>query len=198
MTFINKDQYLNADEKTQALFTRHSSHYGYLPNYSKLYKNRTDVMDAWSTLQNTIKSHLSELDFELITVASAIALKSSYCALAHSQILLKKYFNEAQLTTIIENQGKGVLQQYQVKMLGLAKKVVNDATTVTQNDIDELTALGLTESAVFDVIAAASARCFFAKMGDALGALPDEIFTRLGKDVTSLLVLGREISTEIT
>jgi cysteine synthase len=62
----------------------------------------------------------------------------------------------------------------------LATKVARDAATVTQGDIDSLRNAGFTDAGIFDVVAAAAWRCFFAKMPDALGARPDvNLFVKL-------------------
>jgi alkylhydroperoxidase family enzyme len=76
---------------------------------------------------------------------------------------------------------------------GLARKVAADATAVTQADIDELRAFGLTEDEVFDVVLAAAARCFFSKMLDGLGVAPDAEFRELPADVRGPLTVGRPI-----
>ena len=62
--------------------------------------------------------------------------------------------------------------------MDLAEKVVDDATSVTEADVQRLRDLGLTDKDVLDVVLAASARCFFSKTLDALGAEPDAAFLR--------------------
>jgi alkylhydroperoxidase family enzyme len=80
-------------------------------------------------------------------------------------------------------------------VVDLADKVAADATSVTQADIDRLRALGLTDTDVFDVIAAASARCFFSKALDALGTQPDARFAELEPAaLRDELTVGRPIA----
>ena len=45
--------------------------------------------------------------------------------------------------------------------MDLVGKVVDDATSIEQADIDRLRALGLSDQDILDVVLAAAARCFF-------------------------------------
>ena len=80
--------------------------------------------------------------------------------------------------------------------MDLADKVADDATAVTQADIDRLRGLGLADAEIFDVVAAASARCFFSKTLDALGVQPDARFGDLEPAaLREQLTVGRPIGT---
>jgi hypothetical protein len=48
-------------------------------------------------------------------------------------------------------------------------------------------------NATYTLVAGAAARCFFAKISDALGALPDAHFSDLAEDIKTQLVVGRQI-----
>ena len=65
------------------------------------------------------------------------------------------------------------LDEVDLAVVDLAEKVARDASSVEQADIDRLRGLGLSDAEVFDVVAAAAMRSFFAKMLDGLGAEPD-------------------------
>jgi alkylhydroperoxidase family enzyme len=78
--------------------------------------------------------------------------------------------------------------------MDLADKVAGDASSVTQADIDGLRALGLTDGEITDIVLAAAARSFFAKVLDALGAEPDERYAELDPAVREALTVGRPIA----
>ena len=44
-------------------------------------------MDKWAALQRELRCNVSNRLFELVTFAAAMALKSSYCSLAHGSTL---------------------------------------------------------------------------------------------------------------
>ena len=58
-------------------------------------------------------------------------------------------------------------------------------------DSDRLRSLGLSDRDILDVVAAASVRCFFSKMLDALCAEPDARFEELDPPLRRALTVGR-------
>jgi alkylhydroperoxidase family enzyme len=81
-----------------------------------------------------------------------------------------------------------------VAVMDLADKVADDATSVDQADVDGLRSLGLSDTEILDVVAAAAARAFFSKMLDGLGAEPDAHFAQLAPDLRDALTVGRPIA----
>ena len=77
----------------------------------------------------------------------------------------------------------------------LAERVVDDATSIEDSDLQRLRDLGLSDQDIMDVVLAATARCFLSKTLDALGVLPDanyaDDFTPAELEV---LVVGRPIA----
>lgn len=71
--------------------------------------------------------------------------------------------------------------------------MVADSSSVTRRDVDRLRRAGLRDDEVFDVVATAAARAFFAKLCDALGALPDAVFLEMEETLRARLTVGRAI-----
>ena len=105
--------------------------------------------------------------YELATVAAARRLRSSYCTLAHGSVLMDKFVAADELAAIVADHHDAGLDPVDVAVMDLADKVAQDATSVTQADVDGLRAHGLSDAEIFDVVAAAAARCFFSKELDA-------------------------------
>ena len=80
--------------------------------------------------------------------------------------------------------------------MDLAEKVADDATSVTQADIDRLREPGWTDPEILDdIVLAAAARCFFSKVLDGVGALPDrEYESKLEPELREALTVGRPIA----
>jgi alkylhydroperoxidase family enzyme len=72
--------------------------------------------------------------------------------------------------------------------------VADDATSITDADLQPLRDLGLTDTDIMDVVLAAAARCFFSKTLDALGVRPDAKYAKLEPEVREALVVGRPIA----
>ena len=59
---------------------------------------------------------------------------------------------------------------------------------ISAEQVDELRSeFGLSEADIFDIAAIASARCFFTKVLDAVGSLPDEALLKSNEDLTTRL-----------
>ncbi len=86
------------------------------------------------------------------------------------------------------------LEDIDVAVMGLAERVVDDATSIGQADLQPLRDLGLTETDIMDVVLAAAARCFFSKTLDALGVRPDASYRQLSPELQEVLVVGRPIA----
>jgi alkylhydroperoxidase family enzyme len=160
-------------------------------NFERLYEPRPEVFAAWRQLVTAVKAGMDERRYELVTLAAARRLKSSYCCLAHGSILLQK-FEEPVREIALDHRAAG-LDAVDVAAMDLAEKIVDDATAIGDADLKPLRDLGLTETEIFDVVLAASIRCFFAKVTDAMGVLPDASFRELDPQVQEALVVGRPI-----
>jgi uncharacterized peroxidase-related enzyme len=164
------------------------------PNYARVFSHRPGVSAAWQELNGSIKANMDLRRYELATLAAARRLRSSYCALAHGSVLMDDYVGSEELLSIASDHHAAGLDEVDVAVMDLAEKIVDDATSVTQKDIDRLRALGLGDADIFDVVAAAAARCFFSKTLDALGAQPDSHYSELAPALREVLVVGRPIA----
>ena len=81
-------------------------------------------------------------------------------------------------------------------MMAFVDKLTRDATSVTAADVEGLRARGFSDAEIFDIAAAASARCFFSKLLDALGAEADGAYDFLEDRLKELLTPGRPMSQD--
>jgi uncharacterized peroxidase-related enzyme len=132
--------------------------------------------------------------YELATLAAARRLRSSYCMLAHGEIVREKFSDEDTLHAVVRDHRAADLDPVDVAIMDFAEKVVTDATSVTQQDIDRLRELGLTDGEIFEVAATAAARCFYSKLLDALGVQADPVYLdAFDPELRDLLAVGRPI-----
>jgi uncharacterized peroxidase-related enzyme len=162
---------------------------GHIPNFVHTFASRPDVFEAWKQLNGAIKATMDLRRYELATLAAATALNSSYCSLAHGQVLAET-FNE-DVAALVDSPAPDPVDR---AVMAFARKVVLAADTITQADIDELRALGLSDDDILDISLAAAARSFFSKTLDATGTTPDAIFkTQLPAALAEKLSVGRPI-----
>jgi alkylhydroperoxidase family enzyme len=164
-----------------------------MPMNSELaFEQRPEVLAAWVQLNTSIKEGMDLRRYELATLAAARRLRSSYCCLAHGKVLIDR-FDEPVLEIAADHRTAG-LDEVDVAVMDLAERVVDDATSIGDQDLARPRELGLSDTDIMDVVLAASARCFFSKTLDALGVLPDASFRELPEDLREVLVVGRPIA----
>jgi alkylhydroperoxidase family enzyme len=161
-------------------------------NLEVAFAERPDVYAAWVRLNGAIKASMDLRRYELATLAAARRLRSSYCCLAHGSVLAER-FGEPVREIALDHRTAG-LDDVDVAVMDLAERVVDDATSIGDDDLRPLRSLGLSEAEIMDVVLAASARCFFSKTLDALGVLPDASYAELEPAVREALVVGRPIA----
>ena len=194
MTFIQTIPEELAEADVKKMYAENIADFGYLPNYVQAFSLRPDVMEAWGQFLGTLNRHMDARRYELVTLAAARALHSSYCMLAHGSVMLQDLFSPKQLTRIAQNYQTADLTPAEVAMMAYAEQIVLDATAVTQAHIDTLRQHGFTDAEIFDIATTAAARCFFSKTLDALGAEPDESYMMLDENLREALMVGRRIS----
>jgi uncharacterized peroxidase-related enzyme len=196
MAFVDTIPVEQAAGDVRAMYERTQAALGYVPNYAKIFSHRPEVMAAWSGLLASIRGHLDTRRYELVTLAAARALRSSYCMLAHGSVLLQKFYSTEQMAAIAGDPATAELAPADVAMMAFAEKLARDASTITEADVRALREHGLTDPEIFDIAATAAARCFFSKLLDALGAEPDAAYDDLDDGLKRRLTPGRPISRD--
>ena len=159
-------------------------------NFERAFARRPEVFAAWQQLNGAIKASSDLRRYELATLAAARRLRSSYCCLAHGKVLAEQFYDYDSVPRLPDG-----LDAADRAIMAFAEQVVVDATSITQADVDELRAHGLSDDEVFDVVLAATARCFFSKTLDALGVQPDAAYAELEPSFVEPLTVGRPIAS---
>lgn len=111
--------------------------------------------------------------------------------LAHGALLRKNFFSTDELIAIVRDFRNAGLLPEEVAMMALAQKVTLRPQEVNAQDIDELRGYGLSDEEIFNVILVSTARNFFSKTLDAVGAPPDDAYQELGPELLKWLTIGR-------
>lgn len=161
-------------------------------NFERAFTERPEVYAAWVDLNTAIKESMDLRRYELATLAAALRLRSSYCSVAHGAILQDR-FGEPVLEIARDFRDAG-LSEVDVAVMSLAERVVDDATSIDDADLQPLRSLGLSEAEIMSVVLAATARCFFSKTLDALQVRADARYGELPAELLDVLVVGRPIA----
>ncbi len=193
MAFIETTPPEQASREVLEMYARQQAHFGYLPNYARVFCYRPEVMANWAALLASIRRHVDSRRFELVTFAAAQALGNSYCSLAHGRALTELLPAEDVLAIANGIEPRDLSAAERV-MMDFARKVARDACTVTAADISDLRTHGFADDEIFDIVSVAAARAFFTKVLDGLGAEPDAAYGVMDTTLRQALTMGRPIA----
>src|SRR5215469_11025390 len=153
MTYIETVPEDGATGATAEIYAADRELNGFLPNFTQAFSLRPEVYAAWKQLNAAVKSGMDLRRYEIATIAAATRLRSSYCTLAHGSVLMdKEFLSPDELTAVVSDHRSAGLDETEVAVMDLARKVVDDATSVEQADFDRLRSLGLTDKDIVDVV----------------------------------------------
>jgi alkylhydroperoxidase family enzyme len=159
-------------------------------NLERAFELRPEVYAAWRQLVEAVRTNLDDRRYELATLAAARRLRSSYCSLAHGKVLAEQFYDFESVPGLPAG-----LDDVDRAIMAFADRVVDDATAITEADVEELRRHGLSDDEIFDVVLATTIRCFFSKTLDALGVQPDAEFAGLDPVFRDALTVGRPIAS---
>ncbi len=195
MVFIETVPEAEAKGRVAEIYDADREDWGFVPNFSKVFALRPEAYAAWDQLNGSIRGVMDRRRYELATVAAAQRLKSSYCTMAHSRVLRDRFYDPNTVRDIVVDRTASGLDELDLAIMDFAEQVASDAAAITSEDADTLRRLGLSDIEILDVALAAAARCFFAKVLDAMGAAPDPEFRdMLEPDLQEAFTVGRQIA----
>jgi uncharacterized peroxidase-related enzyme len=192
MAFIETLAAEAVSEQARPMYERQRAHYGYVPNYAKVFCHRPEVMERWAALLAAIKRPMDKRRFELATFAAARALRSTLCTLAHGKALTE-FFSVEDVRELGAGRVPASLTNAEVALMAFAHQVALDASAVTFADIERLRAHGFDEAEIFDIAATAAGRAFFSKVIESLGVEADPPFREMQSSLRAVLTVGRPL-----
>ena len=124
-------------------------------NLEIAFEERPAVYAAWRGLVGAIRETMELRRYELATFAAAQRLRSTYCSIMHGNVLRNEVGEDI---LAIVNDREGTLDAVDLAVMDFAERVVVDATSITQDDLQRLRDLGLDDGEIMDVVLAAAAR----------------------------------------
>lgn len=194
MAFIDTVRAADATGEVRAMYEQQEGKYGYVPHYATVFSHRPHVMKLWADLQYGIRRDMDKRRFELVTVAAAMAIRSTYCSLAHGTAL-QQFYSSAEVLAIVSESDQSPLTDAEIEMMRFAGKVATRASDTSADDVAKLKQLGFDDAEIFDIAATATARCFFAQLCEGLGAIGDHLYENMDEDLRHALTVGRSLQS---
>ena len=195
MSFIDTIAPQDSEGAVRDMYEHQQEHWGYVPNYAKVFCHQPEVLARWGRLLAEIRRPMDDQRFELATFAAAHELRNTACSQAHGKALVR--FIGQQAVCELAAMGRSeALTSAEVSVAAFARKVARDAASITAADVQDLREHGLTDAEIFDVVAAAAGRAFFTKMLDGLGVLADSAVLSMDETLREALTVGRPVSGE--
>ncbi|MEX0757846.1 MAG: peroxidase-related enzyme [Acidimicrobiia bacterium] len=185
-----------ADEAPNAvadMYSAERSRWGFLPEFTEVFSHHPDAYAAWIQLIGAVRRQMDSRRCELVTLAAARALRSSYCTTAHGKILSDRWYEPDTVIALVSDHRTAGLDAVDIALMDFATRVAVDPTSITEREVDHLRELGLSERDILDVVLAVAARCFFATVIESMGAQPDrELLDPLPPNLRDALLVGRQ------
>jgi uncharacterized peroxidase-related enzyme len=194
MTYIQTVPEAEATGAVAEMYATDREQFGQLRNLTQALSQAPDIAAAWMQLNGAIKARMDLRRYELATIAAARSLRSTYCAHAHGSVLVEQFMEAEALRAVMADHHDAGLDAVDVAIMDYAEKIVDDASCITEMDIERLRELGLSDSDIVDVAAAAAARCFFSKLLDALGVQADASYREIDPELSEALTVGRPVA----
>ncbi len=157
---------------------------GFVPNVFVALAARPEEFRAFFALHDTLmdKSEgLSKAERELIVVATSAVNECMYCVIAHGAILRIRSKNPLIADQVAINPAKATLSQRERDIVNFALHVATDSATVTDAEIDDMRAKGLTDDEIWDIGAITAFFALSNRLANFAGISPNAEFYAMGR-----------------
>ncbi|GMV87043.1 MAG: alkyl hydroperoxide reductase AhpD [Dehalococcoidia bacterium] len=163
-------------EETKALFAQIEEKLGFLPNVFRAFAWRETRMSKWWAHFDDLMQPspgLGKAEREMISVVVSMQNQCLYCLTSHGfavRALLKDPVKGDRITLDYRRAG---LSEKQMAMLDFAVKLTLDPVTVSEEDIDELRAVGFSDEDTWDIIEVTAMFNYTNRLMSGAGVMPN-------------------------
>jgi len=154
MSWIEEIEASDADGKLEAMYTELVKQRGKVSNILKVHSLNPDAMGNHLDLYMTImfgKSGLSRTEREAIAVVVSANNDCAYCVNHHAEAL-RRYINDDEtLEMLMSADGLETLEPRLSNIVRHAEKLTSAPSAMTESDLGELRAVGLSDSDILDL-----------------------------------------------
>jgi alkylhydroperoxidase family enzyme len=168
---------------------------GRVPALVQTFAARPAVYAAWRALITEITATMPARRYELVTLAAARELRSTYCSVVHGSLLADRFLPAEDVRDLARGDVPAALDDQDRAVVAFAAKAAHGARDIGPDDVESLRRQGLTDDEILDVALATAARCFFSTVLDATGTQAEaSLGTGLRPDLLDALTVGRPLA----
>ena len=192
-------QTIEEDEATgrvAEIYEKQKAQLGFVMEAAKCFTARPDLLPIYTDFSDRIRAgfSLGVREWRLITLIAAKQIPSTYCSHVYGKQLIDDLGSKDAVLAVQSDFRKAGLPDKDVAMLSYAEKVAQDASGISQTDIDALRAAGFSDRQICDIALCAAFRCFVSRFFDAVGAGTEPAFIDSDESFRSAMTVGRALS----
>jgi uncharacterized peroxidase-related enzyme len=192
-------QTIEEDEATgrvAEIYEKQKAQLGFVMEAAKCFTARPDLLPIYTDFSDRIRAgfSLGVREWRLITLIAAKQIPSTYCSHVYGKQLIDDLGSKEAVLAVQSDFRKAGLPDKDVAMLSYAEKVAQDASGISQTDIDALRAAGFSDRQICDIALCAAFRCFVSRFFDAVGAGTEPAFIDSDESFRSAMTVGRALS----
>ena len=153
MSWIEEIDVTEADGKLAEIYAKLTKKRGKVANILQVHSLNPEAMSNHVDLYMTLmfgKSGLSRAEREAIAVVVSATNECPYCISHHAEAL-KRYVKDDVLTMLVEADGLETLEPRLSNIVRHAEKLTSAPGAMTESDLGELRAVGLSDQEVLDM-----------------------------------------------
>ncbi len=158
---------------------------GFVPNVFRVLAHRPDEFRAFFAYHDALmekESGLSKGEREMIVVVTSAMNSCLYCVIAHGAIVRIREKNPRLAEQLATDYTRADITDRQLAMLDFACLIADQASEVSDEDLDELREHGFSQEDIWDIGAVAAFFALSNRMAGLTDMLPNDEFYTLGRE----------------
>lgn len=193
--FLQTIEEEQATGRVAEIYERQKAQLGFVMEAAKCFTARPDLLPISTDFSDKIRADFSLglREWRLITLIAAKHIPSTYCSHVYSRQLIDDLGSKEAVLAVQRDFRTAGLSDKDVEMLAYAEKIAQDASRISQADIDRLRSVGFSDQQICDIALCAAFRCFVSRFFDAVGAGTEAAFVDDEEDFRSTMTVGKPL-----
>jgi uncharacterized peroxidase-related enzyme len=193
--FLRTIEEEQATGRVAEIYERQKAQLGLVMDAAKCFTARPDLLPIYTDFSDRIRAgfSLGLREWRLITLIAAKHIPSTYCSHVYGKQLIDDLGSKEAVLAVQRDFRTAGLSDRDVEMLAYAQKIAQDASRISNADIDRLHAVGFSDQQICDIALCAAFRCFVSRFFDATGAGTEAVFIDDDTEFRTSMSVGRSL-----